>query len=88
MPELSRFYGIVVAMFSEQGAKHKSPHVHVRYGSDKASYTLDGKVLAGHMPPTANKLVKEWLSVHKSELYKAWDASVQGEAPAKIEPLK
>ena len=40
------------------------------------------------MPPTANKLVKEWLSVHKSELYKAWDASVQGEAPAKIEPLK
>ena len=88
MSELSRFYGIVIAIFSEIGAQHNKAHIHARYAEFKASYDLDGVLIAGQMPPTANKLIKEWISRHSDELQDAWDKSLSGEYPGKIEPLK
>ncbi|MBQ3689210.1 MAG: DUF4160 domain-containing protein [Bacteroidales bacterium] len=32
MPEICRFYGIIIAMF---GDDHNPPHFHVRYGSQE-----------------------------------------------------
>ena len=31
MPEISRFYGIVISMYYDD---HNPPHFHVRYGGD------------------------------------------------------
>ena len=33
MPEISRFFGIIIAMFYND---HPPPHFHVRYGSQRA----------------------------------------------------
>jgi hypothetical protein len=35
MPEISRFYGIVIAMFY---GEHNPPHFHARYGKDKVAW--------------------------------------------------
>ena len=42
MPEISRFYGIVIKMLYEAGGKHNKPHVHVEYGEYEASVGIDG----------------------------------------------
>ena len=46
MPEISRFYGIVIKMLYEAGGKHNKPHVHVEYGEYEASVGIDGEVIA------------------------------------------
>lgn len=50
MPELSRFYGIVVKMLYLDDEKHHKPHVHVYYGEYEASVGIDGELLAGSLP--------------------------------------
>ena len=51
MPELSRFYGIVIRMYCEVGPHHAA-HFHAYYGDDEAVYGLDPiELLAGSLPP-------------------------------------
>ena len=39
MPEISRFYGIVIRMFAEPGARHRRPHFHAIYQDMATTYT-------------------------------------------------
>ena len=64
MPEISRFFGIVIKMLYEAGGKHNKPHVHVEYGEYEASVGIDGEVLAGVLPEKQYKLVAAWLTLH------------------------
>lgn len=41
MPEISRFYGIVIQMFAEAGAKHQRPHFHAKYNDSTAVFAID-----------------------------------------------
>ena len=50
MPEISRFYGLVIKLLYNDDEQHHKPHVHVKYGEYKASVGLDGEVLAGQIP--------------------------------------
>ena len=50
MPEISRFYGLIVKMIFNDSDKHHKPHVHVYYGEYEASVGLDGEVLDGRLP--------------------------------------
>ena len=50
MPEISRFYGIIVKMIYNDNDKHHKPHVHVYYGEYETSVGLDGTVLEGRLP--------------------------------------
>ena len=68
MPELSRFYGIVITMYSEAGGNHSLPHIHVRYGNMRAVYSLQGDLLRGKMPSKQHKLVLAWMALHEQEL--------------------
>ena len=45
VPELSRFYGIIVTMYVEVGSPHSLPHIHAKYADKKAVYSLEGQVL-------------------------------------------
>jgi hypothetical protein len=55
MPELCRFFGIIITMFYDD---HAPPHFHVRYGEHKAIMTIDSlMLLEGHLPPRALGLV-------------------------------
>jgi hypothetical protein len=49
MPEISRFFGIVIAMYYND---HAPPHFHVRYGQQRAVIGIDPViVLEGRLSP-------------------------------------
>ena len=86
MPEISRFFGIVIKMFFDD---HNPPHFHARYGSYKAAIRIrDFTVLEGLLPPKALGLVMEWVAIHKDELLKEWELAKQQKPLFTIEPLK
>ena len=87
MPELSRFYNIVVTMYFADDEQHHKPHIHVRYNEFKASIGIDGTLLAGSLPQNEMRLVTQWLVLHEAELYKAWNDAVRQLPIEKIPPL-
>lgn len=85
MPEISRFFGIVISMYYDE---HNPPHFHARYGSDHAAIEITSlKILAGKLPPRALGLVVEWASNHQEELMNNWNSARNNTPPNKIEPL-
>lgn len=88
MPELCRFYNIVIKMiFFDEGQHHK-PHFHVYYAEHEASIAIDGEMLAGSLPVKQYRMVVAWAAIHEDELYKAWNNAVRGKPTGKIEPLR
>jgi hypothetical protein len=86
MPEISRFFGIVIAMFYSD---HEPPHFHARYGQDQTIIGLDSlRVLEGRLPPRALGLVMEWAAVHQAELRADWELARQQAPLRKIAPLE
>ncbi len=84
VPELSRFYGIVVRMFF---GDHPPPHVHVRYAEHKARVRLDGSVIDGSLPIRALAMLREWMELHRGDLAASWDRASRNEPPGRIDPL-
>lgn len=71
MPEISRFYGIIIKMFFNE---HNPPHFHAEYQGYKVSVLIKGGVVEGKMPKRALKLIFEWLEIHKDELIENWNS--------------
>ncbi len=88
MPELCRFYNIVIKMLFKDNVQHNKPHFHVYYAEYEASVGIDGELLAGSLPVKQLRLVQAWTTIHEEELYAAWNKAVQGVPFAKIEPLR
>ena len=88
MPELSRFYNIVIKMLYNDDSQHHKPHFHVYYNKYEASVGIDGELLAGSLPLKQLKLVQAWAVIHEDELYAAWNNAVRSQPFGKIEPLK
>ncbi|MEW6620020.1 MAG: DUF4160 domain-containing protein [bacterium] len=85
MPEISRFYGIIIGMFYDD---HNPPHFHARYGKDKAAVEITTlRVLEGKIPPRSLGLVVEWASQHQEELLQDWELAKNNQPPKKIIPL-
>lgn len=85
MPEISRFYGIVIKIYF---ADHLPPHLHAEYGSEEALLDIETfVVIAGNLPARASSMVKEWASLHRDELQAAWEKAKNLQAPGKIAPL-
>lgn len=85
MPEISRFYGIVVKMYF---GDHPPPHFHAEYGEHEAIVGIETfAVIAGKLPPRAAGLVTEWASLHQGELMDAWQKAENLEPVGTIEPL-
>lgn len=71
MPEISRFYGIVVKMFFND---HNPPYFKVEYGGFEANILIEnGNILNGDLPISKLKLVQAWAEIHKEELLKIWN---------------
>lgn len=86
MPEISRFYGIVIKMYF---GDHLPPHFHAEYGDSQALIDIRTLALvAGQLPPRALGLVMEWAALHQDDLESAWERAVRLESPGKIEPLR
>lgn len=83
MPEISRFYGIIIKMYF-LASEHNPPHIHAIYNKSIAVIdiqTLD--VIEGEIPKRALRLVKEWVFIHKNEIKNIWET----QQFKKIEPL-
>lgn len=89
MPELSRFFGIIIRMFMEVGAPHHRPHFHAVYQDAKAVFAIDPiECIAGGLPLTQQRLVEAWAEIHREELQQAWGLLQSGKSPFKIDPLR
>ena len=85
MPEISRFFGIVITMYFDE---HNPPHFHSRYGSDRAAIEIATlQVREGRLPSRALGLVVEWASEHQEELMANWDAARLDTPLSRIAPL-
>jgi hypothetical protein len=87
MPELSRFFNIVIKMLYADDRQHNKPHVHVFFAEHEASVGIDGELLAGSLPVKQMRILSAWLAIHEEELYAAWNKAVRNEPPGKIAPL-
>ena len=85
MPEISRFFGIVIKMFFED---HPVPHIHAEYSGDRAKFAIrTGEVIKGKLSTRAEKLVREWIELHQDELLENWQRSENMQALKRIQPL-
>ncbi len=83
MPEISRFYGIVIKMYF-LASEHNLPHIHAIYNKSIAVIDIQTlEVIEGEIPKRALRLVKEWVFIHKNEIKDIWKT----QQFKKIEPL-
>ncbi|HAG80665.1 MAG TPA: transcriptional regulator [Cyanobacteria bacterium UBA11162] len=86
MPEISRFFGIIIAMYYND---HPPPHFHVRYGQQKAIIDIQSlSILEGKLSPRVLGLVIEWAVSHQAELLQNWELARQQEPLESIQPLE
>lgn len=86
MPEICRFFGIVITMNYND---HNPPHFHARYGSAAALFTIDPiAVYSGELPPRALGLVMEWAAQHRDELRENWALARATKTLHRIAPLE
>jgi hypothetical protein len=72
MPEIARFYGIVIKLFFSD---HPPPHFHAVYGEHNALFNIETlEMIEGDLPTRAKKLVKEWAMLYQGELKQMWDS--------------
>ncbi len=86
MPRVSYFQGIAIYMYWNEGT-HATPHFHAHHGSDRASVTFGGEVIAGEIDAAALRLVRDWAQLHPGELLANWDRARNSEPILPIEPL-
>jgi hypothetical protein len=84
MPEISRFFGMVIRMFYSD---HARPHFHAEYGEYAISLEIDGAGIHGRFPSSRLPMLFEWRDQHRDELMANWDRLRRGEPPQPISPL-
>jgi len=88
MPELARFFGIIVRMYAEPSAPHHRPHFHAYYQEEVAIYSVDPiELISGTLPRRQQRLVESWAELHQAELLADWERLQAGQAPLPIAPL-
>ncbi|HPA48051.1 MAG TPA: DUF4160 domain-containing protein [bacterium] len=86
MPEIARFFGIVVRMYYDE---HNPPHLHAEYQGRKILLDFRGNVIRGDLGSrTALRLVREWIDLHVMELHRNWNLAKEGKEIKKIAPLE
>jgi hypothetical protein len=74
MPELSRFFGVIIRMYAEVGGPHHLPHFHAYYEDDVAVVGLDPvELIAGSLPRRQRRFVEAWAELHQKELMEDWE---------------
>jgi hypothetical protein len=82
MPEVTRFYGIVIHIYFSR--EHNPPHFHAVYGSREGAFCIKTlNMLYGNLPSKAQTLVKEWATKYQNELMAMWETKQR----QKLQPL-
>jgi hypothetical protein len=86
MPEISRFFGIIIRMYF---GDHPPPHFHAEYGGKRVKIEIATlAVIDGELPPRALGLVTEWAALHHDELFELWRLASANQPLHKIRPLE
>lgn len=81
MPEIARFYGIVIKMFFKP-KEHEPSHIHALYGEYMGEFNiLTMEMIRGDLPKKAQELVREWLRTYQSDLQEMWDEQIIKKLP-------
>jgi len=71
MPEVARFYGIIIKLFF---GDHPPPHFHAVYGEYVGLFDINTlEMFEGDLPTRARKLVQEWAEINQTELLDMWN---------------
>jgi len=86
MPEISRFFGIVIKMYFDE---HPPPHFHAIYGEHEAVIDIQSLVaIHGYLPPRVLGMVIEWASQHRDELLDLWEQAANRQGLYRLPPLQ
>ncbi len=86
MPEVSRFFGIVIRMYFDE---HMPPHFHAIYAGAEIEVGIDPiAVRQGGLPQRALSMVVEWAALHQRELLANWERLRHDQPTVKIAPLE
>ena len=85
MPEISRFLGIIIAMYWED---HAPAHFHAKYVEYEIRVNILTGVVEGKFPKRALRHVLEWYELHKDELIENWKLCQINKPLKTIEPLE
>lgn len=85
MPEICRFLGIVIYMFS---GDHNPPHFHVRYNEYEGIISINKiEVIKSTLPSQILKKVLIWATKYQKELEENWKLCEQGQLPKNISTI-
>jgi hypothetical protein len=86
VPTISRFFGIVIAMFFDD---HGFPHFHARHAEGEAKIRIDNlEVIDSSLGRRQLRFVLAWAELHQEELKENWRRARAGETLLEIEPLR
>ena len=86
MPEISRFFGIVIRMYYDE---HDPPHFHAIYSEDEAQVGIDPiHILRGDLPSRARSMVFEWAAMQQRDLMDDWQRLRSDKPARKLPPLR
>ena len=72
MPEIARFYGIVIQIHFNR--EHNPPHFHAIYSGKEGVFDIASlDMLYGDLPTKAQALVREWAGMYQDELMAMWN---------------
>ncbi len=84
MPEIVRFYGIIIKMFFKP-REHEPAHIHAIYNEYVGIFDINTfEMITGDLPAKAQDLVKEWLTLYRADLQNMWNT----QKIIKLPPLK
>lgn len=84
MPEICRFYGIVIFM---NYSDHNPPHFHAKYQDQEVMVEINSGVVEGKMQKRALQMLFEWTDKYKADLLKDWELAKERKQLDKIPPL-
>jgi hypothetical protein len=89
VPEVARFFGIIVRMYAEPDSPHYRPHFHAYYQNFGAAIAIEPvEILGGELPLRQRRLVEAWAELHQGELMENWNRLRLGQLPYRIAPLR
>ncbi len=84
MPEICRFYGIIIFMNYND---HDPPHFHARYQEQEITIEIQTSIVQGKMSRRALRMLFEWSERYQEELMRNWEFARERKLLEKISPL-
>ena len=86
VPEISRFFGIVVRMYYQE---HEPRHFHAEHRAQEGKFDFDGNQIVGNITSkNALDLIRQWAQLNRSALDANWSNIIAGRSLDRIRPLE